>query len=164
MCRITKNICLGFACLLAIVASGCVETSMMFQGNLVEPVRVVALQEGGPHSGSWKTFDLVIDYKYFRNDNILEISGQINMSEHYQMNYNSLSKLFVYLFLIDSRSRVLSSDSLVKAVTGDLDENLTFSRSYNVPAGTVGISFGYNGSVREFREINDFYQLPLRHE
>ncbi len=158
-----KMVCLGLTCMLLFVVSGCVETSMMYHGNLPSSaMNVVALQEGGPYAGTWETFDLLIDYKYIQGGDILEISGQAVLSEHYQMNYNALTRLYVYFFFLDEDSRVLKTANLVRSGAGTVDERLTFSQQYNIPAGTAGISFGYDGSAREMRTTTSFYELPLK--
>ncbi len=156
-----KIICLSFTCLI-ILATGCVETAMKFQGNHVSSVPVVALQEGGPNTGIWQTFDLLIDYTYSQNGGVLDISGQCALSEHYRMNYATISRVFVYLFFLDEDSRVLETLSFPNNWVGETDEVQLFSQSHKIPAGTTGISFGYSGEVNERREQMSFYELPLK--
>ena len=157
-----KIILLGLTCLLFVVVSGCVETSMMHQGNSVTTaMTVVELQKGGPHADVWETFDIMIDYKYTQGDGEIEVSGQAVLSEHYQMNYNSLSKLFVYIYILDKDSRVLKTGELVRSMTGSVEELLTFSQQYEVPSGAASVTFGYDGVASEFQGATSFYELPL---
>jgi hypothetical protein len=136
---------------------------MGYQGNLVSPsMQVVSLQESDSMASSWATFDLTIDYEFMKGDGFMDISGQAVLSEHYQMNYNSIRRLYVYFFLIDENSRVLESAILVRSLTGDVDEVMTFSHRYKVPAGATGFSFGYDGTAREMRTFTYFYKLPLK--
>ena len=156
-----KIICLSFTCLL-LLATGCVETAMKFHGNPVSSVPVVALLEGAPHAGTWQTFDLVIDYTYTQNGGVLDISGQCALSEHYRMNYATISRIFVYLFFLDEDSRVLETFSFPNNWLGDTDEVQLFSQSHKIPTGTTAISFGYSGEVRERKDRMSFYELPLK--
>ncbi len=135
---------------------------MGYQGNLVTPaMQVVALQESDSMTSSWATFDLTIDYEFMGDDGFMDISGQAVLSEHYQMNYNSISRLYVYLFFLDENSRVLESARLVRSLTGDVDEVMAFSHRYKLPAGATDFSFGYDGMAREIRTFSSFYELPL---
>ena len=156
-----KFACLALSCLL-FVASGCIEIPMLFHGNTVSSVPVVALLEGSPAAGSWETFDLIIDYKYMKQGDRFEISGQAALSQHYQMTYDGISKMYVYIFFLDKDSRVLETAYLVNPWTGNTQDIQDFSKSYKVPNGTTGVSFGYSGEVSEDLGNNIFYALPLK--
>ena len=159
MNRKAKTILLGLICLLSLGASGCVETSMMYRGNIVPPVHVVALQENGPNVGRWETFDIIIDYEYVHDGDLMEISGQLRLGQHYQAIYDQLRYLDVYLFFVNEQSRVLETVLFTRNMNSDPEETFSISRRYNVPAGTAGISFGYSGTVRELGSHARFYQL-----
>ncbi len=156
-----KFACLGLSCLL-FVASGCVEIPMLFHGNTVSSVPVVALLEGSPAAGRWETFDLIIDYKYIKQGDGFEISGQTALSQHYQMTYDGISRMDVYIFFLDKNSRVLETAYLVTAWTGNTQDSQDFSKSYKVPNETIGVSFGYSGEVSEDLGNKTFYELPLK--
>ena len=158
-----KNFCLGVTCLLSLLATGCVETSMMFHGNSPSPaMNVVTLQKGGTYSGTWNTFDLTIDYTYSLNDRSFEVSGKAYLGDHYEMNYNAITKLFVYMFFLDENSKVLKTTKIVRAMTGSMDEIMTFTQQYTVPSGSTSITFGYDGTAHEMRNTHSFYELPLK--
>ncbi|MBE0576989.1 MAG: hypothetical protein IH613_13985 [Desulfuromonadales bacterium] len=161
-----KQIYLWFVCLMAL-GSGCVEPSRMYYGNSVSPDKVISIQNGGSHKGYVETFDVVINYEFVRDGEVLDIVGQAALSERNQLLFASLRKLFVYLFFLDENSRVLETVSLTGALTGDTYERLGFSRTLKVPAGSVGISFGYSGEANESNGDGNggtytFYRLPLR--
>ena len=156
-----KLTCLSLTCLLSL-ASGCVEIPMMYHGNTVSSVPVVAMQEGSSRAGIWETFDLIIDYKYIKKGDSFEISGQAALSQHYQMTYDGISRMYVYIFFLDKNSRVLETAYLVTAWTGNTQDIQDFSKSYKVPNGTIGVSFGYSGEVSEDLGNKTFYKLPLK--
>ena len=156
-----KIACLSFTCLL-FLAVGCVETAMKFQGNPVSSVPVIELQEGGPHAGIWETFDIVMDYQYKQNGSVLDISGQYALGEHYRMTYDTVSRIRVYLFFLDKDSRVLETVDFPDTGISRIEDSQRFSRSYKVPAGTTGISFGYSGVASEKGSRMSFFELPLK--
>ena len=161
MFEIIKSNSLWFVCLLAFVASGCAETAMMYRGNTVSSVPVVTLQENGPNAGTWETFDLTIEYEYAQDDNVLEITGEVALTQHYQIIYDRLRRLYVYMFFVDENSQVLETISFVGIMSGSTEERRRLSRRYMVPTGAVGISFGYEGAVGGWDSSWSFYKLPL---
>jgi len=159
-----KSVCLSIACLLSFVATGCVETSMMFQGNSPSPaMKVVSLQKGESQSGTWETFDITINYKYIQNAETLEISGQAVLNEHYQMNYRGIANLDIFLFFLDENLLVLKTAKITRAMTGDVGEIMSFSQQYKVPDRAKSLSFGYDGTTPQERGFTpSFYELPLK--
>lgn len=147
---------------LLIIASGCVEIPMLYHGNTVSSVPVIALQEGSPNAGRWETFDLIIDYKYIQKGDRFEISGKASLSQHYQMTYDSLRRMCVYIFFLDKDARVLETAFLVNEWFGSTQDIQEFSKTYKVPIGTTGFSFGYFGEVSAEMGNNTFYKLPLK--
>lgn len=151
----------GLLCLLALAVSGCIETSAMYHDNQVQTGQVATLQAGGDQSDTWVTFDLSIDYRYRYDAELLEMSGQVNLSEHYQMNYATLKYLQVYLFFLDKDSRVLETAALNIPQSGSVHDSQSFSQSFRVPPATVAISFGYSGEAGGRKDNKSFYLLPL---
>ncbi len=155
--------CLG-AIFLLNIGSGCVPISKQFVGNTLAPKQeVIKLQSGGPHMDSWQNFDVKIDYEYKQNDDVLNISGRAVLGQHYVMTFDNLDDLELYLFFIDSNSRVLGTNMLARSVTQNIAETLQFNESYKSPPGTTAISFGYKGHVSSMKDNATFYLLPLDH-
>ena len=155
------NVFVGFLCLSAFLVSGCVETATMYHGNEVSHVQVVTLQEGVENAGTWETFDVVIDYTYLKSGEGLEITGEVELGQSYQMTYDRLEYLDLYLFFTDGDSRVLETVAFRGFLTNTTDDQRKFTRSFNVPVGTMGFSFGYDGAVGGRDGHTRFYQLPL---
>ena len=159
-----KTVLVGFAAMLSLMAQGCVETSMRYHGNAPSPdMSLFVLQKGGVQSGTWQTFDITIDYSYSQNAEGLDISGQAVLSEHYQMNYDGISKLDLFLFFLDEDSRVLETVRIAWSMTGRVTEIMTFSQKLTVPSGAKNLSFGYDGAATADRSGGTiFYELPLK--
>ncbi len=166
MTHITKNICLCMVYFSALVISGCVQTSMMYQGQLASPEHVVALQKDGPVAGTWETFDIIIQYEYVQGENVFEIKGQTAVGDSYQSLYTQLNFLETYLHFLDQDSRVLLTEDLVSSYNYDIDNffrfSQPFSRSFKLPSGTSSFTFGYRGEVCEGRprQCIFFHQFP----
>jgi hypothetical protein len=152
---------------LLILYTGCVARSNQFVGNLVAPQQqVVALQSGGASTDLWQTFDVTIDYQYKRDGEIFEISGVAELTPRYEILYENLRDLRVFLFFLDDKAHVLEANMLVRSLTSRVDESLGFTKFYKVPPGTASITFGYDGYVSEaemwrFGGGKSFYMLPL---
>ncbi len=156
-----KLACLFLTCLL-LFASGCVKTPMLYHGNTVKSAPVVALLEGGPTMGEWKTSEVTIDYKYIKKGDDFEISGQAALSQSNQMLYSNVSKMYSYIFFLDKNSRVIETANFVDAWTDSTEDNQNFSKSYKVPTGTTGFSFGYSGELKDEMSTETIYELPLK--
>jgi hypothetical protein len=155
-----------FACLM-MFPWGCVETSMMYQGNAAPSGQVAkSIEEGARCKDTFESFETIINYDYIRTGEALKISGQAALTERYPLNYSRLRRLDVYLFFLDKNSRVLETVQLARAMTGSLEEILKFDNVLRVPEGAVAISFGYDGEVtgtgvKGDGGIERFHHLPL---
>jgi hypothetical protein len=156
-----KLACLCLTYLL-FLAWGCVKTPMLYHGNTVTSAPVVALMEGGPTMGEWKTSDVTIDYKYIKKGDDFEISGQAALSQSNQMSYSNISKMYSYIFFLDKNSRVIETAYFVDEWTDNTQDNQNFSKSYKVPTGTTGFSFGYSGELKDMNSAESIYELPLK--
>lgn len=145
-----------------LLGSACVPAANLYQGNPVASDHVMPLQSGGPHGGDFENFDLVMTYQFTRDGDVFEISGRAELGQHYQMVYDKINDLRIYLFFVDADSRVLQTVLLTSAATGMTAQQLRFSRFFKVPRGATGFSFGYDGKVSELDSSKVFYRLPLR--
>ena len=166
MNAILKMTHLGLLSLL-ILCTGCAATSNQFVGNSVAPQQqIVALPSGGSSVDSWQNFDITIDYQYKRVGDLFEITGAAELTPRYEMLYENLRDLRVFLFFLDDKARVLGANMLARSLTNRVDESLGFTKFYKVPPGTVSFTFGYDGYVSEAGErywggLKSFYMLPL---
>lgn len=150
--------CLGIL-FLSTVISGCMSYSERFLGKSIQPV--AELEEGGPHQGSWENFDIKIQYSYVQDDDKLTISGQSELGQHYQMNYEEVRYLYGYLFFLNGEARILGTDSLF-FVVGTTEDITRFNKTINIPFGTTGLAFGYDGKAGGYENQSYFHYLPWR--
>ena len=134
---------------------------MMYHGDRVQSDSAILMSLGQPHSDTWESFDLKIDYTYQQQANILELSGKVALAERYQTSYDSLNDLQVYLFFFDSDFQVVKTLSISKVFASSVDVVMEFNQSYKIPSGAIGYTFGYYGSAYEVHTLAPFSQLPL---
>ena len=149
------------------LCTGCATTSDQFIGNSVAPQQqIIVLPSGGSSVDSWESFDITIDFQYKRDGDLFEITGAAELAPRYEMLYENLRDLRVFLFFLDDKARVLKANMLARSLTNRVDESLGFTKLYRVPPGTASITFGYDGYVSEtgkryFGGLKSFYMLPL---
>jgi len=164
MSAIIKNN-LWFVCLLLFLG-GCVSVAERYNGKHISSVQAVAIQNRASHEGVWEASDLTINYTYVYEGDVLEISGQVVLGDHYQAIHKRLIHLHGYLLFLDADSRVQETANLFNKFNESADETYLFARLFKVPAGTVKISFSYDGLVDDADGRNGlnghifFYQFP----
>lgn len=148
--------------ILPMTLTGCQSAANYFAGTRVEPNLQVPLHPGESKSGVWQTFEMIIQYSADMGQENLRISGQAQLSQHYQLLYHRLSRFDLYLFLLDGESRVLKTVSLHPGLLLDTEDEIPFDRTIALPARTEAISFGYSGKVDSSEDDTDiFWELPL---
>lgn len=120
-----------------------------YRGRIVEPDKRLALSEGGPHKGSWQTFDLMVDYQYEQKAGKLHLSGVAELSYHYKANYDNLDHFYLTVFFLDTEGKVLDSELVLNAISSDLDETFPFEKNLEIPSNSVSIAFHDMIGVRE---------------
>jgi hypothetical protein len=148
--------------LLVTLSFGCTPVAQQFVGNRVTNAAVVTIQPGGPHADSWETFDVIIDYQYHKSGDLFVISGTAQLTQRYEILYSRLRDLKVYLFFLDDDQRVLDTSMIARSLSVQIDQQMSFKQSFNLPTGATHISFGYEGLVTEGKmDFHSFYLLPL---
>lgn len=154
----TKTCLVVSICLLTLVA-GCVATSALYIGKPVKAQQVVRLPAGVPQSGTWETFDMSINYQALVDGDVLELFIQGSLTQHYQILYNGVRGLRVYLFLLDADNRIL--ETLLLPVSLTHAEDRFQRRQYvKVSSAVKGFSFGYSGFAYEWDGSTHFDNLP----
>jgi hypothetical protein len=139
--------------------AGCTPTAELYVGKQVTAAPIVQLENGVDVSGTWQTFDLIIDYSYTAAAGSIEFTGQGQLSQHYQTVYNRVRSMRVYLFFLDADGRVITTIDIPAFLTTTED---TFSFKRVLPAGDEikGFSFGYRGVAYEKDGYDYFDSLP----
>jgi len=146
--------CLVFA------VTGCVPTAELYIGKPVTSAPVVRLQEDvNSAAGTWQTFDVTINYIYAMDGGLLDLKGQGELSQHYQMLYNDIRTMRVYLFFLDADGVVLKTIE-IPVFLSSTEDQFTFNIPFKVSETIKSFSFGYSGVVQDMDGQSSFYNLP----
>ena len=164
----------GLVLLLLLLLPGCQSIETYYRGYHAEGESVTTLAPIEQAQGTWRTFDLALNYSYGYADNLLKISGNIDLGLYYEMNTRRIERLNVFIFFLDDKSSVIQTAFLSSLISFDPQESLTFARKLKVPTGAYAIAFGYSGEARRDGEggsdsdgrggggLDFFYDLPKR--
>lgn len=147
-----------FLCLWFMIA-GCATTAELYIGKQVTDAPIVQLEDGAGVAGTWKTFDMTINYRYQADGDLIDLAGQGELSQHYQLLYNGVRSLRVYLFLLDADGLVLETIEIPAFLTGTEDK-FAFNMPFKANRDIKGFSFGYRGVATENEGQAYFYSLP----
>jgi len=154
-----KTLVVALFCLV-FAATGCVPTAELYIGKPVTSAPVIKLQKDvNSAAGTWQTFDVTINYNYAVDGGLLEISGQGELSQHYQTTYNGVRTIRVYLFLLDADAVVLETVE-IPAFLFSTEDKFTFNVPFKVNESIKGFSFGYRGVASDMDGQAYFDSLP----
>jgi len=153
-----KTLVVVLLCLIFAV-TGCVPTSELYIGKPVTSAPIIEFQNAEITAGTWQTFDVTINYTYTVSGGLIEITGQGELSQHYQMMYNNVRTMRVYLFLLDADAVILQTVEIPAFLTSTEDK-FTFNIPFKVNESMKGFSFGYRGVASDMDGQTYFDSLP----
>lgn len=130
----------------------CASGTSLSPGAWVEENDRIAVQDGGPHKGSWQTRDLSIDYEYREAAQSLQITGDIKLADYIPKGFSMLDYLRLYIHFLEANGTVLETKSL--KFFGyrrylDFLGKMTFNSQFDLPEDTVAFAFSYSGRVSQ---------------
>jgi hypothetical protein len=132
---------------ISVLLLGCQSTTFAPIGHTVPENRWIFLSQAGDQSGTWRTEDLILVYKYDRYESHLNISGTIRFANRITGNYGFIQYFHVDAIPVDAQGKVLDMISLTTA--GDLnsmyDGPVDFSKILTLPPSTAAMAFSYRG-------------------
>ena len=154
----TKTFFVALLCLIFAV-TGCVPTSELYIGKPVTSAPIIEFQKAEITAGTWQTFDVTINYTYTLSGGLIEIAGQGELSQHYQMMYNRVRTMRVYLFLLDADAIILQTLE-IPAFLMSTEDKFTFNIPFKANESMKGFSFGYRGVASDMDGQTYFDSLP----
>jgi len=154
----TKTFVVALLCLIFAV-TGCVPTSELYIGKPVTSAPIIEFQKAEITAGTWQTFDVTINYTYTVSGGLIEIAGQGELSQHYQMMYNRVRTMRVYLFLLDADAIILQTAE-IQAFLMSTEDKFTFNIPFKANESMKGFSFGYRGVASDMDGQTYFDSLP----
>ncbi len=131
-----------------------------WEGRLTKTENRVALDDGGPHAGIWKTGDIAIHYRYLWADDRLVIKGEVKRQARLQ--YFHRLHAWMWIHFLDTNGYVLASRRLWAQNGSDVYGQIRyrFNRDWQLPPGSRAVGFSYSGRARD-RDVGwDFWRLP----
>ena len=131
-----RNLIIGLLTL-AVLLTGCSHV-----GRTIPPEKRIALEEGGPHSGTWSDFDCIVDYQYQLTRTEPATPGKLVLKGSVGSRGKSLDSLSIWVDLLDADGKILAQKNVynsgyrLETSSGSVQVNL------DIPPGTVAVSFG----------------------
>jgi len=146
-----------------LILSGCQTTAGYYKGAKADEDTIIALAGAGEEMQNWKDLHADIDYLVTRQGDQLKIEGTLGFAGYPLQMMASVKDFKLKLFLLDQDGRVLDYFDLQRTVSRSLDNKTPFSKSFITPAGTVAMSFGYEGEfVGDYHASELVWKLPKR--
>ena len=134
---------IGLILVFVVTMASCQGKFMTGQGKVIAEEKRIALQQEGSSSGSWQgKKDLTVNYTATRNQDILQMAGDILLRKH-----KKLVSFQFSLVLIDADGKIL--DIVPVTTTGGRQkiEQIPFSREVTLLPGTKYFAFTYDGTT-----------------
>jgi hypothetical protein len=133
--------------MISVVLLGCQSASFAPMGHMVPEDKRLLLSQSGDQSGTWRTEDLILDYKYDRYQDQLSISGTIRFAGRITNNYATVQYFHLDAIPVEAQGKVLDMISLTTA--GDINTlyegPVDFYKILTLPPNTTAIAFSYRG-------------------
>ena len=128
------------------VLAACQTNIFTYRGATAKSDIRIALEDGGPHTGSWSTYDLSVQYEYTTVGDTLKLSGDIALRH----NWPVVETFDMRLHFLDRDNRILDSRNFYyfgyrRPLS---DAELSFMKTFTVPEGTEAFGFSYDGELR----------------
>jgi hypothetical protein len=142
----------------------CNNKILSYRGRWVEEADRIALQDGGPHKGSWQTGDVIIEYEYVKDAQSLQISGVVELSDHLKNGFSTLEYMHINVISLENGFVLDSKDIKTFGYLRDIDllGKMNFETRLELSEGAVAVAFSYSGTVMEGSGRADwsFWKVP----
>ena len=151
---------IGIILISSVTLIACQTNLFTYRGAAAKPEIRIELKEGGPHTDSWATYDLSVQYEYEKNRDIIKISGDIALNYRWPV----VETFHMRINFLDRDNRILESRILYAHGYRQLLYHLDFRNQFQLPDGTVAMGFSYDGVLRGHGDDGDwsFWLDPRR--
>ena len=149
--------------LLTLLLSGCQSTTTYYLGAQVAQKGVVSLAANHTEEQRWEDLYATVDYSFDRRGNQLDFEGIFSFSFSPQINYERVRDFKLKLFLLDENRIVVDYLEVVRTLSSNLEEKVSFSYNINLAEGVTALTFGYEGLfVDDDGMLFRVWELPKR--
>ena len=145
--------------------AGCQSSLTSYRGKPVDAKNRFDLLEGGPHTGTWQTRDLLVEFQYLRKQQELQISGLVK-PQTYLLHFDFLKSLLLGLHFVDAGGVVLADETIMSAgYRIEMFKQKAFKANLKIPPDSTAIAFSYRGGAYLSGDAGrgsawDFWQGP----
>lgn len=111
----------------------------------------ISLRDGGPHTGTWESRNVSVDYRYSKQ------SGAIQLRVSPQAK-RQFSELTVWALFVDANGNVLGKQEVYSI--GARPGSLTLENKFELPSGTAYLSFD-SRLLAPATTTRDMYHPPM---
>jgi hypothetical protein len=131
-----------------IVLLGCQSALLTYKGARVTQGAAIPLQEGASHADQFVATDVVIDYRYTRKGDALDLSGTAQFAPGIQNNFLVVPRFYMRVYFADAQGGVLGYHGIVTSGNGYSNDQMRFHEQLTLPSGTASMAFAYSGEAR----------------
>lgn len=133
--------------LAVVLLTGCQSVPMSHVGGRVPAQKRMALAQDGSHSATYRAEDVLIDYKYSRNQSLLDLSGSIGFTDSIRQSFRRIEGFHADVIFVNENGVVVDSQALTTSSSDSSDSPILFKTSVTVSQDVVAISFAYTGNA-----------------
>ena len=159
----SKKYLLSFCLAVFLIITACEQTTTRYLGALADKKEAVALIQGAVTNQAWKDLYISVDYSYKRDGNHLGMKGVLSFTHSSQANYERVRDLKLKLFFLDKNLQVVEYFDVGRILNGDIERQLEFMETFNLPTDITAFTFGYDGILVDdegFRSLT--WKMPKR--
>jgi hypothetical protein len=150
---------------LGLMLSGCqtTATTTYYLGAKADSKEAIYLSSGQEQQQRWQDIYVAIDYSYTRQGNQFNITGIFSFSDSAKINYQSVRRLKVKLFLLDKNMRVVDYREILQVLGYSLEDQDKINAKFVLDKNIVAFTFGYDGVLRGDEGFsNTIWKFPKR--
>ena len=125
--------------------TGCQTTTTYYQGAKADRKGVVSLAVNHVEQQRWEDLYATVDYSFDRRGNQLDFEGIFSFSFSPQINYERVRDFKLKLFLLDENRIVVDYLEVVRTLSNNLEDQVSFSYNLDLAENVTGLTFGYEG-------------------
>ena len=135
--------------LLLPVFSGCQTTTTHYLGAQADREGIVNLSVDKAENQRWVDLYATVDYSFVRRGNQLDLEGVFSFSFSPKINYERVRDFKLKLFLLDENRIVVDYLEVVRTLSNNLEEQVSFSYNSNMAENVTALTFGYEGAFSD---------------
>jgi hypothetical protein len=139
-----------------LLLTSCQPTTTYYLGATADRESVVRLSTLQGEQQRWQDTYVTIDYTIKQQGGSLALDGNFAFSISPQINFTRVRDFKVRFFQLDKDLRVVNYQEIVRTLSTNPDDEVTFSYNLKVPGNVVAVTFGYDGFFIDGEEGTTF--------